>query len=275
MGDPKKQKKSYSTPRHPWEKSRIEEEKVYLKNYGLKSNQEIWRYRSLVESFKNQAKRLSAIDSEQGEKEKKQLLTRLGSLGLLKSGAELEEVLNLTVTDLLDRRLQTIVFKKGLARSAKQSRQLITHNHIKVGEKTITSPGKILNLKEEGTVSFSVKSSFNDEMHPERVQEMPSKTKIEESKDTGKEEKKETKVDKDELKEKEAKKEEKPEKKEKQEKSQKAEKEIKDTKEENKETKKEEKTEKQEESKKEDKKQEKKEEPKPAEDKKESKEDKK
>ncbi|MDP7610203.1 MAG: 30S ribosomal protein S4, partial [Candidatus Woesearchaeota archaeon] len=43
MGDPKKQRKKYSKPSHPWQTERIEVEKVLMKEYGLKNKKEIWR----------------------------------------------------------------------------------------------------------------------------------------------------------------------------------------------------------------------------------------
>ena len=107
MGDIKKQKKKFSKPAHPWQKDRIEAEKEMLKQYGLRRKYEIWKIDSLLRKFLNRAKTIIAQRTVQSEFEKKQMLDRLYSLGLLKQGSRVEDVLNLTIKDLMERRLQT------------------------------------------------------------------------------------------------------------------------------------------------------------------------
>ncbi|MEK6947559.1 MAG: 30S ribosomal protein S4, partial [Nanoarchaeota archaeon] len=101
MGDPKKQKKKFSTPNHPWQKERIEAEKEILKQYGLRRKYEIWKMDSMLKDFLNRAKTLIAQRNPQSELEKKQLLQRLNSLGLLKKDSKVEDVLNLTLKDVM------------------------------------------------------------------------------------------------------------------------------------------------------------------------------
>ena len=86
MGDPKKQRKKFSTPGHPWQKERIEEEKELQKQYGLRRKYEIWKMDSLLKKFLNRAKIVIGKKSSQSDLEKKQMLDRLFSLGLLKKG---------------------------------------------------------------------------------------------------------------------------------------------------------------------------------------------
>ena len=117
------------------------------------------------------AKKLIASTTQQGEKEKAQILTKLTDLGLLSAGAELNEILGLNVRDVLNRRLQSIVFRQGLARSVNQARQFIVHRHIQIGQKEMTIPGYLVTLTEENSVSFKDKSALCDEEHPERVNE--------------------------------------------------------------------------------------------------------
>ena len=186
MGDPKKPKKKFSGPFKLWDKERIDEEKELMKEYHFKNKQEIWKLHSKLRNFARQTKRLIPSKTEQSEKEKIQLLTKVKSLGLLPESADLEDVLGITLKDLLDRRLQTIVFKKNLARSMKQSRQFIVHEHILIGDKKMTSPNYIVPKSEEGNISFSTSSALHDAMHPERIQEeklakKPSKEKSERS----------------------------------------------------------------------------------------------
>lgn len=179
MGSPRKQRRKYSTPFHPWQRERIDEENQLEIDYGLKNKTEIWIARSLLTNFFSQAKRLTAVKTEQTEKEKVQLINRLKSLGLVGETATLNDVLELTLIKILDRRLQSVVFKKGLARSMKQARQLITHRHISVAGRNTTSPGHIVLKEEEPTINYTLNSSFIDEIHPERMKpgEAPKKQK--------------------------------------------------------------------------------------------------
>ncbi len=170
MGDPKKPKKKYSKPTHPWQKERIDEEKGFLKEYGMKNKKELWRLESKLANFKDQTKKLVSLNTEQAMKEKKQLLDKLQSLGLIKKDADTGEILGLSLKDLLERRLQTIVFKKNLARSIKQARQFIVHGHIHVDDKEITKPNYLVSIKEEALIRFSPSSALIDELHPERVE---------------------------------------------------------------------------------------------------------
>lgn len=176
MGDPRKISNKFETPRHPWQKDRLDSEKPLIKQYGLKNKQEMWKVGSKLKNYKDTAKALVARRDAQADKEKSQLITKLKSLNLVESN-ELDEILGLQVEQLLDRRLQTIVFKKGLARSIKQARQMITHKHISIGGKQITAPSYLVRVSEEASVTFTPGSDFNDADHPERT---PLKKKEEE-----------------------------------------------------------------------------------------------
>lgn len=167
MGDPRKQRKKYSGPSHPWMAERLDAERVLLKEYGLKNKKELWKMGSLLAKFKNKTKELIGSDTEQSKKEEKELLERLKKLELLEGNAKLEDVLGLDVRNILERRLQTQIYRIGLAKSAKQARQFITHNHIIINGKRVNVPSYLI-LKED-KISFSDKSSLKDSEHPERV----------------------------------------------------------------------------------------------------------
>src|SRR3989344_2628737 len=113
MGDPRKNRKKFQTPMHPWRSERIESEKEIVKQFGIKRKNEIWKMDSQLKSFLKRAKTVIALRTEQSEIEKKQLLDRLSKLGLLKTDSRVEDVLNLTLKDVMDRRLQTILVKKA------------------------------------------------------------------------------------------------------------------------------------------------------------------
>lgn len=154
MGDPRKMRKKFSTPSHPWQKERIEEEKGIIKQYGLRRKYEIWKMDSMLKKFLNRAKTIIGERTEQSEIEKKQLLDRLNLLGLLKKESRVEEVLNLKLNDIMERRLQTLVCRKQIAKTMRQARQFITHEHIAVGARKITTPSYLVSINEESQIKL-------------------------------------------------------------------------------------------------------------------------
>ena len=154
MGDPKKQRKKFATPSHPWQKDRIDAEKEILKHYGLRRKNEIWKINSMLQNFLNRAKTIIGKRTKQSEVEKKQLLDRLHLLGLLQKDSKIEDVLNLSLKNFMERRLQTLVFRKKLANSVMQSRQFITHEHVVVGKRKVTSPSYLVSLNEETQIKL-------------------------------------------------------------------------------------------------------------------------
>jgi len=194
MGQPKKSKKKYSTPRHPWQKDRIDEEKELSRTYSLKNKKEIWKMKSILRNFKDQVKRLQALTGKQAELEKNQLSNKLLKLGLMGEGATFDDILELSVKAIMERRLQTLVVRKELARTMNQSRQFIVHGHIAINGEKINAPSYLVPVALESAITFTEKSDLADAMHPERVKEekMPKRPeKKEEKKKT--EEKKEEK----------------------------------------------------------------------------------
>lgn len=169
MGDPKKQHKKYSKPLKPWEKTRIEEESAIKKEFGLKNKKEIWIALSQLRNFFAQAKKSISIKTAQGEKENAQLLKRFSRLGLLSKSSSVEDILNISLKDILQRRLQSFVFSKGLAKSMNQARQFIVHGHIMVNGRKITVPGYLVLVSEENAISFSPNSGLASMEHPERA----------------------------------------------------------------------------------------------------------
>lgn len=169
MGDPKKLKKKYFTPMHPWIRSSIEEEKVLKQDYGLKNKKEIFIAKSFLKKYKSLAKKLIASRTSQSKKEETQIIQKLQRLGLLSVGTNLNDILNLEIKNILDRRLQSLVFRHNLSRSMNQARQFIVHRHISIKGTEITSPSYIVSLEEESLLAFKEKSSLANPEHPERV----------------------------------------------------------------------------------------------------------
>jgi len=185
MGDPKKPQKKYQRPAHPWQKARIDDEKRLMRDYGLATKKELWKVDALLRTFKNQAKKLTVGNSLQIEKEKKDMFARLSSYGLMKGTATLDDILSLTLNDLLERRLQTIVFRKGFARTMTQARQFIIHKHILINDKKISAPTYMVKTAEEGSIVFCQTSTLSKDDHPERIiiKRAPKEEKPEDQKD--------------------------------------------------------------------------------------------
>lgn len=179
MGDPKRFRKRYKTPTHPWITTRIEEEKKLLKEYGLSRKKEIWKMDSKLKNFFDQAKQIVSMEKEKAEEKKRNLIQKLQRLGFLSKNSEFDDILGLTIKDIMERRLQTIVFKKGLARTMKQARQFITHRHILVGDRVITMPSYIVPVDVENNISFIQLSSLSNPEHPERKKEIEKQKKEE------------------------------------------------------------------------------------------------
>jgi small subunit ribosomal protein S4 len=170
MGDIKKIRKKYSKPSHPWRMERITEQNQIIKEYGIPKKTELWKAIAKLESFKNQAKGLSARSDAQADIERKNLVKKLESLNLIKEST-LEAILGISVNDVLNRRLQTIVYKKGYCKTMSQARQMITHRHILVNGKINSSPSYLVRNSEEANIEVSPKSPFYDTNHAERSKE--------------------------------------------------------------------------------------------------------
>ena len=172
MGDPRKIRKKYRGPGHPWKRDRLAAEKIIKKEFGLKNKTEIFRADSKLRRFNAQAKRIIRDRLlPQAKIEEKQLLEKLFTLGLIEQNAQLEDVLSLTVSNLLERRLQTIVAKQNLALTPKQARQFIVHGHITIHGKKVDAPSYLVTREEEPSIAFNAISTIAGPDHPERTKE--------------------------------------------------------------------------------------------------------
>ena len=153
MGDPKRQRKKWESPYKRWDKARIIEEAAIMRTYGLKNKRELWRAKSELRRIRATARSLLAATGAEKEKREKELLGRLYRLGLLPENATLDDVLSLDVRDVLERRLETVVWRKGLARTIWQARQLIVHGHVYVGGRRVTVPSYWVKRGEENEVT--------------------------------------------------------------------------------------------------------------------------
>ncbi len=168
MGDPKKQRRKFDTPRFPWRTDILQEELRLLGQYGLRNKHELWRHETTLSNFRGIARSLIGKSVEERRRMENEIVTRLKKIGLLNETAILDDVLDLTIETLLERRLQTIVSRKGLAKTIQQCRQLITHGHIAVNNRRITIPSYIVTKTEETQITYSQNSPLANVAHPVR-----------------------------------------------------------------------------------------------------------
>ena len=140
MGDPRRLKKKFKKPKHPFQQDRLREELEFLGKYGLRNKREFWKMRTMLGNWRNIARQSRRLPHEQAVEVQQTLIKKLVKLGVLGSEAGFEDVLLLSVEDILKRRLQTIVFEKGLAKTIYQARQVVVHGHIQVGGKKVDAP---------------------------------------------------------------------------------------------------------------------------------------
>ena len=166
--------KFYETPNHPYQGERIATESGLVGKYGLKNKEELWKAQSELRNMRREARKLlgrTQGDAQAAGVEAREFLERLQRLGILGETDELDDVLSLGVTDLLERRLQTVVYRKGLANTTGQARQFISHGHVTVDGARVQRPSYKVAVEEADAVAFDSASPLTDELHPERAEE--------------------------------------------------------------------------------------------------------
>ena len=172
MGDPKKPKKKFETPRFPWRIDVLQNELNLIGQYGLRNKRELWRHRTMLSKFRARARlarSLISMSANERMKLEAELLGKLKRLGVLQENAVLDNVLDMTIEDILERRFQTLVLRRGLAKTPHQSRQLITHGHVSIGERKIFSPSYLVLKDEENKIEYSLTSVLNNPEHSLRL----------------------------------------------------------------------------------------------------------
>lgn len=172
MGQPKFPRKKYTTPNHPWQGDRIKEEHDIVRKFGLKNKREIWKAQTRLREIRGQARTLISRtrnpDDKQASMEADQLLARLHRQGYTGEGATLNEVLGMDMERILNRRLQSQVYLKGMARTMSQARQFVSHGLVTIGERRVTVPSYVVNRDEEENLNFHPDAAVADEDHPVR-----------------------------------------------------------------------------------------------------------
>ncbi len=152
MGDPKRPRKKYERPLKPWDRAVLEESNRLAGMYGLRNKRELWRAEYMARKYRRMVREALALHPEEAAQILKPAIQRLQKLGILGPDATPDDMLDITAKDFLERRLQTLVWKKGLAKSPFQARQWIVHGHVWVAGRRIRSPGYLVPVSEEDAI---------------------------------------------------------------------------------------------------------------------------
>ena len=117
----------------------------------------------MLKKYKRFARMLLGMPEEKRRELEDRILNKLKRYGILPENGKLEDILDLDVRSVLERRLQTVVYKKGLAKTVHQARQLIVHGHIAINGRRVTSPGYLVPVEEEDSIWYAPGSPFNNE----------------------------------------------------------------------------------------------------------------
>merc|ERR1712071_196751 len=131
--------------------------------YGLRCKREIWRVQFALAKLRKAARTLLTLDPKDPKRifEGAALLRRMNRYGLLEENElELDAILQLSTQKLLERRLQTKVYKQGLAKSIHHARTLIRQRHIRVGAQLVNVPSFNVRTASEKHIDFAVNSPY-------------------------------------------------------------------------------------------------------------------
>ncbi|MDH3353191.1 MAG: 30S ribosomal protein S4 [Nanoarchaeota archaeon] len=153
MGDIKKKRKLFSRPKKLFDRARMDEENILVKRYGLKNKREIWKAKTAVSNLRRRAKALIGKDI----KEQQAFFDKLNKIGM--NITDISDVLALTEENVFERRLQTFLFKKKMANTIKQARQLIVHKNVLVDGAIVNVPSFVVTKDLEDKISLKEKKA--------------------------------------------------------------------------------------------------------------------
>lgn len=161
MGSKKRLRKLYERPMRLWDKDRIETETKLKDEYGLKNSRELWRMQTILRKIRREARRLLSSKGADPEARAARLIKRVKTFLIKKPEVTLDDILSLQTRDILERRLQTIVVRKHMAKTAKMARQYITHGHIQIESQVSSAPSYLVSFEEEHQVAWNGKPLYS------------------------------------------------------------------------------------------------------------------
>ena len=162
MGDPKTPRKVWKKPKRPLNYDLLMDELKTLGAFGLKTKRELWKTQTELSRVRLHARSLLALRQEDRKRKEPILIQSLSKIGLVDQNSTLDDVLNLQVTDLLSRRLQTMAQKKLYFKTPYQARQAVVHGHVMIGDSVVTIPSYVVKTEEEAKIHLIPESRFNE-----------------------------------------------------------------------------------------------------------------
>ncbi|VVB71094.1 30S ribosomal protein S4 [uncultured archaeon] len=178
MGSAKKLRKKFENPKKLWDETRLKEEKQLVEEYGLKNMRELWKAQTILRKLRRDARRLLSGKGAKLEERAERLITRCKKYFINKDDLKIEDILGLKVTDLLERRLQTIIWRKHLGVTPKMSRQIIIHGHIAIDESKVSIPSYIVSFSEESKLNWFGKPVSIQMLEKKVSTETPKKEEV-------------------------------------------------------------------------------------------------
>eukprot|EP00732_Lithocolla_globosa_P005153 Lithocolla_globosa_v1_NODE_5143_length_1293_cov_13363.966129.p1 type:complete len:159 gc:universal NODE_5143_length_1293_cov_13363.966129:766-290(-) len=129
----------------------------------VKMKSKFFSSQNLLDSFREKDYLIACLATSQKKSlfEGNAIIRRLIRIGCLdESKNKLDYVLGLKVDDFLERRLQTQVFKLGLAKSIHHARVLIKQRHIRVGKQVVNVPSFVVRLDSQKHIDFALTSPY-------------------------------------------------------------------------------------------------------------------
>ncbi len=154
MGSVKRLRKLFEGPKKVWDKQRITADRKLITEYGLKTMTELWKAQTLIRQIRREARRILSKRGTNLVVGEKQLLDRVKKFLVKKDDLKLEDLLSLTVKDMLERRFQTLAIRKGFAKTPRQSRQFIVHGHLAIKTNKVNSPSYLVTFDEENEINW-------------------------------------------------------------------------------------------------------------------------
>ena len=176
MGDPKRPKNTFKKPRRPWSADQLTQELQTVGTYGLRNKRELWKAQTELSRIRKQARALLALPHEVRHGKETELLKSLNRQGLVSDGATLDDVLNLKIEDLLERRLQSVIMRKGFVKTPHQARQAVVHGHIMINDRIVNIPSYIVRREEESGVAARPDSPYARMPSPQESAETSEST---------------------------------------------------------------------------------------------------